>query len=136
LSPRGDLWRIAIERPDSAVQGIAGAIALTDRAVATSGDYRNFFEVEGQRFSHSLDPRTGYPVAHELVSVTVVHPSAMMADAWATALTVMGPGRALSVAQARDLAVYFIQREGEGFSSRYTPAFERFLHAGQGAQLQ
>ncbi len=136
LSPRGDLWRIAIESPDSAMQGIAGAIALTDQAVATSGDYRNFFEVEGRRFSHSLDPRTGYPVAHELVSVTVVHPSAMLADAWATALTVLGPERALSVAQAGDLAVYFIQREGEGFSSRHTPAFERFLPAGQGTQLQ
>ena len=89
LSPRGDAWRIAIEQPDS-MGGIAQAISLSDKAVATSGDYRNYFERDGKRYSHSIDPRTGYPVAHDLVSVTVVHTSAMMADAWATALIVMG----------------------------------------------
>ena len=126
-SPRGDSWRIAIEQPDAAGFGIARTIYLGNVAVATSGDYRNFFEIDGKRYSHSIDPRTGRPVAHELVSVTVVHPSTMLADAWATALTVLGARDAFAVAQAQGLAVYLIQRDGEGFSSRYTEAFAPFL---------
>lgn len=127
LSPRGDAWRIAIEQPDIGQFDIARAISLDNAAVATSGDYRNYFEADGVRYSHSIDPRTGYPVAHELVSVTVVHPSAMMADAWATALTVLGAEQAWLVAQAQGLAVYLIQRDGEGFSSRHTGAFTPYL---------
>ncbi len=126
-SPRGDDWRVAVELPDSDHFGVAREIRPGTTGVATSGDYRNFFEVNGVRYSHSIDPRTGYPVEHELVSVSVVHPSTMMADAWATALTVLGPEKAWSVAQAQGLAVYFIQRDGDGFSSRYTDAFEPFL---------
>ncbi|TGD73678.1 FAD:protein FMN transferase [Mangrovimicrobium sediminis] len=127
LSPRGDAWRVAIEQPDSEHFGVARAIKPGDAGVATSGDYRNFFEVDGVRYSHSIDPRSGYPVAHELVSVTVVHSNCMLADAWATALTVLGPEAAWSVAQAQGLAVYFIQRDGEGFASRYTDAFAPYL---------
>jgi thiamine biosynthesis lipoprotein len=129
LSPRDDPWRVAIEQPDPGGRGVAAAIELTDVAVATSGDYRNFFELEGRRYSHSIDPRTGYPAAHELVSVTVVHPSAMLADAWATALTVLGPEQALAVAQQQGLAVYFIQRDGEDFAHRHTEAFRHYLSA-------
>ncbi len=131
LSGRGDLWRVAIEQPRSGTRGIATAIELTDAAVATSGDYRNYFEIDGRRYSHSIDPRTGRPVAHELVSVTVVHPSAMVADAWATALTVMGPQRAAAVAKEQDLAVYFIRRDGDGFVPSHTAAFGRYLPAGE-----
>ena len=127
LSPRGDSWRIAIEQPQAATFDIARAIQLQNVGVATSGDYRNYFEVDGVRYSHSIDPRNGRPVAHELVSVTVVHPSTMMADAWATALTVLGAEEAWSVAQSRGLAVYLIQRDGEGFASRYTEAFAPYL---------
>ncbi len=127
LSGRGDLWRVAIEQPEPASREVAAAISLTDAAVATSGDYRNFFELDGRRYSHSIDPRTGFPVAHELVSVTVVHSSAMVADAWATALIVLGPQQALEVAQAHDLAVYFIQRDGDGFVHSHTGAFARYL---------
>ncbi|WP_205422654.1 FAD:protein FMN transferase [Seongchinamella sediminis] len=126
-SPRGDSWRVAIEQPQAGGFGIARTIYLGNAAVATSGDYRNFFEVDGKRYSHSIDPRTGRPVAHELVSVTVVHPSTMMADAWATALTVLGADEAFAVAQAQGLAVYLIQREGQGFSSRHTDAFAPYL---------
>jgi len=107
MSGRGDPWRIAIEQPDSSGRSVAAAVSLTDVAVATSGDYRNYFEVDGRRYSHSIDPRTGHPVAHDLVSVTVVHPSAMLADAWATALTVLGAEQGMAVAidvpRARDL---------------------------------
>lgn len=129
VSTRGDAWRVAIERPDSATIEIAQAIRLENVAVATSGDYRNFFELDGVRYSHSIDPRTGYPVAHELVSVTVVHPSAMLADGWATALTVLGSDDAWAVAQAQGLAVYFIVREGDVFRRRFTTPFEPYLES-------
>ena len=112
---------------DAGAIEVQRTLRLKNVAVATSGDYRNFFEVDGVRYSHSIDPRTGYPVAHELVSVTVVHPSSMHADAWATALTVMGAEQAWAVAQSQGLAVYFIERDGDGFSIRYTDAFEAYL---------
>jgi thiamine biosynthesis lipoprotein len=128
-SARGDPWRVAIEQPESIGRSVAAAISITDVALATSGNYRNFFEVDGQRFSHSIDPRTGYPVAHDLVSVTVVHPSAMLADAWATALTVLGAERAMAVAQAQGLAVYFIRSVGGDFVPSHTPAFAVYLDA-------
>jgi len=131
LSHRGDPWRIAIEQPDSGGRSVAAAISVTDSAVATSGDYRNFFELEGRRYSHSIDPRSGHPVAHDLVSVTVIHPGAMMADAWATALIVLGRERAMAVAQAQGLAVYFIHREGDGYQSSHTAAFAPYLDANE-----
>ncbi len=127
MSPRGDNWRVAIEQPDSEHFDIAGMITPGSAGVATSGDYRNFFELDGVRYSHSIDPRNGYPVAHELVSVTVVHSSTMYADGWATALTVLGPEAAWKVAEQQGLAVYFIQRDGEGFSSRHSAAFTSYL---------
>ena len=87
--------------------------------------------VGGRRFSHLIDPRTGSPIAHDLVSVTVVHPSSMVADAWATALTVLGEERAMVVAQAQGLAVYFIQRMGNDFVHSHTPLISGYL-AGPG----
>lgn len=126
-SGRGDPWRIAIEQPDTAGRDLAAAISLTDVAVATSGDYRNYFEMDGRRYSHTINPQTGYPVAHDLVSVTVVHPSAMLADAWATALSVLGAEQAMTVAQTQGLAVYFIRRSGDEFQPSHTRAFEQYL---------
>lgn len=128
-SQRGDLWRIAIEQPQNGDRSVAKALSLTDVAVATSGDYRNYFELDGRRYSHSIDPRTGRPVEHDLVSVTVIHDSAMLADGWATALTVLGANRALEVAQEQGLAVYFIQRNEDDYQSVYTKAFEPYLHS-------
>lgn len=127
LSARGDPWRIAIERPDSGGREVLQAVRLTDVAVATSGDYRNYFELDGQRYSHSIDPRRGYPVAHDLVSVTVIDNSAALADAWATALIVMGYEEGMAVALEQGLAVYFIQRRGDTLHSSHTPGFARFL---------
>ena len=113
-SPRGDAWRIAVERPDpGALRGIQAALTVSDTGIATSGDYRNFFERDGQRYSHLIDPRTGYPIQHDVVSVTVVHGSAMMADAWATALTVLGSAEAMVLAEERGLAVYLLKRSGD-----------------------
>lgn len=127
MSAREDLWRIAIEQPDSSTRSMAVALRLTDVAVATSGDYRNYFELDGQRFSHSIDPRTGYPVTHDLVSVTVVHARAMLADAWATALIILGTERAMAVAEAQRLAVYFIHRTEEGYSHSHSSSFSAYL---------
>ncbi len=129
MSPRGDYWRIAIEKPVAGERAVEEAVTLIDAAVATSGDYRNYFEVEGVRYSHTIDPRTGAPVRHELVSVTVVHPSATLADAWATALTVLGPEQALQTALNEDLAVYLISRDGDDFVAESTPGMDRLLVA-------
>lgn len=131
LSGRGDGWRIAIEQPESSTRSVARIISLTDIAVATSGDYRNYFEANGRRYSHSIDPRTGSPVAHDLVSVTVLHADCMIADAWATALTVLGADRAMAVAQAQGLAVYFIRSIDGEFLPAYTPQFSRYLDDSQ-----
>jgi thiamine biosynthesis lipoprotein len=97
-------------------------------AIATSGDYRNFLDIDGERYSHTLDPRTGYPVQHHLASVTVLHPSAMWADGLATALNVLGPEEGFSLAEQRALAAFFLIRHPNGFEERYTLAMLRFLH--------
>jgi FAD:protein FMN transferase len=130
LSPRGDTWRIAVESPLAGVRGgVQAALAVTDVGIATSGDYRNFFEHEGRRYSHLINPLTGYPIQHDLVSVTVVHGSAMMADAWATALTVMGSSQALSVAEQRDLAVYLLKRSGDELEAVTSAAMTQWIEA-------
>ena len=138
LSHRGNNWQVAIEKPDSTGRSAAAGVSLTDSAIATSGDYRNYFELEGKRYSHLIDPRTGWPVAHDLVSVTVIHPSAMLADAWATALTVLGFDDAMVVAQEQGLAVYFIQRDGDSLRYRHTAEFSPYLvvqqQQGEGAR--
>lgn len=127
MSPRGDLWRVAIERPEAGRRGIQGAITLTDTGVATSGDYRNYFERDGKRYSHLIDPRTGYPIEHDLVSATVVHPSTAIADAWATALCIMGADEALALAEKIQLAIYVIRRDGDELVPVWSSAFEPFL---------
>jgi len=133
LSPRGDAWRVAVERPEAGTRAVARGIELSDRAIATSGDYRNFFTVDGERYSHLIDPRSGAPVTHDVVSVTVVDESCMVADGWATALAVLGREAALEVAAKAGLAVYLLAREGEGFEEYSSPAFAPYLAAdGQG----
>ncbi|MFK7975815.1 MAG: FAD:protein FMN transferase [Halioglobus sp.] len=126
-SPRGDLWQIAIEQPEPQMRSVAAALRLTDLAIATSGDYRNYVEIDGKRYSHAIDPRNGYPIDHELVSVTVVHESAMAADAWATALIVLGLDDALAVAQAQGLAVYCIAHKGGEFVHRHSKAIAAYI---------
>ena len=127
INPHGQPWRIAVEKPDSFQRDVMAAVSLDDTAIATSGDYRNYFEVDGVRYSHSIDPRSGAPVRHELVSVTVVHPRAALADAWATALVVLGPDKALEVALQEDLAVYLISRDGDSFTAVSSPAMEPII---------
>ena len=126
---RGEDWGIAVEEPSAGRRLVQRVLPITDAAVSTSGDYRNFFEEGGRRYSHHIDPRTGQSVAHRLASATVVLPSgsgnAMSADGLATALVVMGEERAPALAESSGLAALFIVREGEGLSEATTSAFDR-----------
>jgi thiamine biosynthesis lipoprotein len=107
----GAVWRVAIEQPDSEIRAIHQVLELKNLSMATSGDYRNFYEEAGVRLSHTIDPREGAPIRHALASVTVLHPSAVHADAWATALNVLGPEAGYAVAVREGLPAYFILRE-------------------------
>ena len=104
-------------------QPAIAVVGLTRGAMATSGDYRNYREVDGQRVSHTLAPRTGRPITHTLASVTVLADDCMTADAWATALTVLGPTEGLKVAQQEGLAAYLLVRSADGFEALQTPVF-------------
>jgi thiamine biosynthesis lipoprotein len=126
-SPRGDHWRVAVEQPRLDRRDVAMGLSLSGGAVATSGDYRNFLLLDGERYAHIIDPRTGRPVTHELVSVTVLHPQCMYADALATALTVLGREAALALAERESLPVYLISREGDELVRHASPAFAPYL---------
>ncbi len=124
--PGGSAWRVAIERPDPDARAVQASIVLRDAALATSGDYRSFYERDGERLSHLLDPRSGEPVRHGLASVSVVHSEAALADAWATALAVLGPVEGFARAEAEGLGAYFIERTAAGgFAVRATARFPR-----------
>ena len=126
-SPRGRPWRVAVEAPLSGERKPYALVELDSVAVSTSGDYRDFREVSGRRFSHTIDPEAGAPVTHGLASVSVVHRSAAHADAYATALMVLGPEAGLALAGRLGLAALFIEHNanGSGFTERSTPAFDR-----------
>ena len=117
-------WRIGIEQPVGGQDGVRKIIKLENIAMATSGDYRNYFEHGGNRYSHTIDPRSGRPVTHGLASVTVLHPSTMLADAWATGLLVLGPERGYELALKNKLAVFFIIHADGEFKEESTPAFK------------
>jgi thiamine biosynthesis lipoprotein len=102
-------------------------VDLTDAAIATSGDYRNFFADGGQRYSHSIDPRTGKPVEHALASVSVVAPSTMTADALSTALMVMGPAEAMDFVEKHAVAAHMILKSGSSLKEEYSSSFEKLL---------
>ena len=125
--PAGGPWRIAVQRPDAPEGRAQHLLPLADAAVATSGDYRRFYERDGRRYAHAIDPRTGAPVRHALASVTVVAASAAEADAAATALLVLGPDAGPRLAQARGLPALFVVREGEALVERMTPGFAALL---------
>ncbi|MGB1263556.1 MAG: FAD:protein FMN transferase [Cognaticolwellia sp.] len=123
----GELWHVAIEKPVSDQRSVHQIIVPKDNAVATSGDYRNYFEANGQRFSHIIDPASGKPINHKLVSVTVIHPSSMTADGLSTAMMVMGEEKALAFAEANQLAVYIIAKTDHGFVEQSTVKFMQYL---------
>ncbi len=113
-------WAIAIEKPAPEGRMVQQVVHITGQAMATSGDYRNYYEHNGQRFSHTIDPRTGLPVSHSLASVTVWSATAMDADAMATALMVLGPEAGYELAHRRKLGAYFIVRTKNGFAEKST----------------
>lgn len=119
----GDAWIVGIEAPEIGARRVQTRIAIDGLAVATSGDYRNYFEHNGRRYSHTIDPRSGWPVEHELASVTVVHSSAATADAMATAIHVLGPTDGYAFAQAEGLAVLLLLRTDSGIQARATDSF-------------
>ena len=110
----GEPWRIGVERPDESGRSLQRILRVSGTGVATSGDYRQFREVDGERFSHVIDPRTGRPATSRVASATVLHPTAMRADAFATALVVLGEAEGLDVAERADLVALLIIRDRAG----------------------
>lgn len=123
----GEPWRVGIELPHEGVQQAHHIIEIRDMSVATSGDYRNYFEVDGQRFSHTISPVTGWPVNHSLASVTVLSPDNASADAWATAMMVMGVEAGLAVAEREDLKVLMLERSGDKWLTHISSAFKQYV---------
>lgn len=126
-NPDGQPWRIALEQPQL-FAAVDRVIEISDSAIATSGDYRNYFEKDGVRYSHTIDPRTGMPIRHKLASVSVIAESCAQADAWATALSVMGAVESKKLANQLGLAVYMLVREDDQFVAQHSDKFEQYLH--------
>jgi thiamine biosynthesis lipoprotein len=122
-------WSIAIEAPDRGTRSVSRIIELSNAAMATSGDYRNYFEHDGQVFSHTIDPRTGYPVSHGAAAVTVVADSTALADGMATALLVLGPAEGLQLAEQQDVAALFQLRTENDVEQRMSTRFAREVAA-------
>lgn len=122
-------WRVAIERPDAAPGAVEmpqqseRALGLRDMSIATSGDYRHAFEHGGRRYSHHIDPRSGWPVEHHIASVTTLARDCMQADATGTVIMVLGPEQGMAFAERRGLAVRIVLRERDGYTERMSNAF-------------
>jgi len=124
--PDGRPWAVAVERPERARRAAHSVLALEDAAAATSGDYRHWVDLGGRQLSHTMDPRKGAPLARSPASVTVVAKTCMLADAWATALMVMGTSLGAELARALGLSVLFLDRVADGGSvaTGIGPVFE------------
>lgn len=125
----GSPWSVGIEAPTPGQRRVHRVLPLCDSALATSGNYRNFFEADGVRYSHTMDPRTGRPVTHRLASVTVAHPSCALADALATGLMVLGESEAPRVAERNGWAALFLVSQPTGWQESVSPAFVPLLAA-------
>jgi thiamine biosynthesis lipoprotein len=121
--PDGTPWRIAVERPDPGPRQVERVFQLAETGMATSGDYRNFFTEDGQRYAHTMDPATGRPVRHRLASATVLDPSCARADALATTLMVLGEEKAQEFCRRHGIAAYLLIHQGEGTRPVMTDAF-------------
>ncbi len=127
LKPNGEPWMIGIETPSDDQRNFSIVVGLHDKALATSGDYRNFFMHDGKRYSHTINPKTGRPVEHDLASVSVLHPECAMADGYATALLVLGPEEGYNFAQEHNLAVLFqIRKEDGNVETKATTAWQQY----------
>ena len=126
LNVHGEPFRVGIEEPDPDRITVRLAVALDDRSLASSGNYRNFYEVDGVRYAHTIDPKTGAPVRHTLLAVSVLHVECALADAWATALMAAGADKAWSLAQANGIDVLLLIDGGDGrVDERLTAGFQR-----------
>ncbi|MDQ1832539.1 FAD:protein FMN transferase [Massilia scottii] len=124
----GQPWWVALEGvPDAGGDAGQTTVALHGLAIATSGDYRRYFEHGGRRASHTLDPRTGAPIRNDVASVTVLHAECMAADALSTALSVLGPDQGLAFAERRHLAARFLLRHGGGLREVVSSAYQELL---------
>ncbi|GLQ30307.1 FAD:protein FMN transferase [Litoribrevibacter albus] len=128
IKPNKELWHIAIENPQAEMgRSVHKVLELKDSGIATSGDYRNYYEVDGKRFSHTIDPKSGYPIEHNLASISVLHDSVAYADAMATAMNVMGPDKAMALAEKLQLPVYLLVKEPHGFEVKATDSFIQYI---------
>lgn len=120
-------WRIGIEVPDDKLQAAQHVVPLVNESVATSGDYRNFYELDGKRMSHTINPKTGWPIDHNLTSVTVFHSSNAVADAWATAFMVMGAEASLALANRENLKVLLISKVDKAWKTQVSNSLQQKL---------
>ena len=130
LNPSGEPWRIGIEKPEEGARGAIEFIPLSNAAVATSGNYRNYVELDGRRYPHEIDPYTGRPVTHRTALVSVIASRAMEADALATALLVLGSEAGLALARRHGVAAYFVDHGDDGPAVSASPAFRARLANG------
>ena len=127
MNGEGKPWRVAIQKPTDRENAVQAIVDINGHGISTSGSYRNYYELDGKRISHVIDPQTGQPITHKLVSVTVIAPTALEADGWDTGLMVLGPEKAQQVVREEGLAVYMIVKDGEGFKTWMSPQFRTFL---------
>lgn len=131
MNAEGKAWRVAIQKPTDRENAVQTIVDINGHGISTSGSYRNYYELDGKRISHVIDPQTGRPIEHQLVSVTVIAATALEADGWDTGLMALGPEKAKQVAHKEGLAIYMIIREGDGFTTWMSPQFVGFLLSGQ-----
>lgn len=129
--PGGAPWRIAIEAPRDDTRAAQKVVSLDGYAISTSGDYRNYFEQDGKRYSHTIDPQTGAPITHRLAEVTVADRSGLRADGLSTALMVMGEKRGLAFAEQQGIPVFLVIRQEGDFVTRSSSAFDRLFDEGE-----
>lgn len=123
----GKAWRVAIQKPTDRENKAQALVDLQGHGISTSGSYRNYYELDGRRISHVIDPLSGRPIEHRLVSATVIATTALEADGWDTGLMVLGTDKAKALALREKLAVYLISKDDKGFSSWMSPQFRAFL---------
>ena len=127
-APKAKGWNIGIAKPDNdKIPTNAYVISLKDMAVATSGDYRNYFYIDGKRYSHTIDPKTGYPVEHNLISITVFAKTAIYADALTTGMMTMGESKALEFANVNKIAAVLFVRTEDGYQTLVSQEAQKYI---------
>ena len=133
MNPKGKVWKIGIDRPKygNIIPGLQMQVILelNEKALATSGNYRKFYEEDGVKYTHSIDPQTGYPAKHEILSATIIAENCMLADAYATACMVVGLQKAKELVISEDLDAYLIYGDSEGEYQVWTSrGFKKYIY--------